>query len=114
MHKSIEGGSPNPHDLTLHQQIKQVSSRLKPELVRLHEQEADSSGQVHVYRSLLEEIRSIKKEVANHDALFAFHNIIHHMEKAIELAEKQAKNKEILAHLQEVMALLFKAQNCPS
>ncbi len=114
MQKSINEGTPNPHDLSLHKQIKEVAHFLKPEVMRLYEQQEDVSGKASLYVAFVDEMKLIKSEIANCDALYACHNILDHMEKAIQLVEKKAKNKEILSHLQEVMALLFKLQNLPS
>ncbi|MBM3198326.1 MAG: hypothetical protein FJZ58_03620 [Chlamydiae bacterium] len=114
MQKPVESGAPNPHDLTLHKQVKEIASCLKPELARLHTCLEEASGKDDLYKHLLEEVKAVKKEVTNHDMLFAFHNIIDHLSKAMHLAEKKEKNKEILLHLQEAMALLFKTQNLPS
>ena len=52
-------------------------------------------------------------DVTSQDAFLAFQNIICHMQKAIELSQKNSKNQEVLWHLQEVMALAFKVQNLP-
>jgi len=109
-----DGGAPNPHDLTLHKQVKGIAECLKPELARLHVSTQESSGDSALYCKLLEEVRSVQKEVTNHDMLFAFRNVIDHLCKASLLVEQQGKNEEILMHLQEVMALLFKTQNLPS
>lgn len=114
MQKPANGGAPNPHDLCLHRQVKDIAMSLKPELARLHDHLEESSGEVTLYRHILEEVKTVKKEISNHDALFTCHHIADHLSKAIELAENQAKNKEILTHLQEVWALLFKTQNLPS
>jgi hypothetical protein len=108
------GGSPNPHDLSLHKQVKDIADLLRPELLRLHKCGEEKSGNIQLYVSFTEQIQLVKKEVTNHDALFAFQNVINHMQKAIELAQKSCCNQEILWHLQEVMALLFKVQNLPS
>lgn len=105
---------PNPHDLSLHKQVKDIADLLRPELLRLHKQPCDVSGNVQLYVAFIEEIQSVKKEVTNSDALFAFHNILNHMSKIVEKTEGRANNQEILWHLQEVMALLFKIQNLPS
>ncbi|MBS0627131.1 MAG: hypothetical protein JSS09_02845 [Verrucomicrobia bacterium] len=105
---------PNPHDLSLHKQVKDIADLLRPELLRLHKQPDEISGNIQLYTAFIEQIRIVRKEVTNCDALFTFHNILNHMIKIIELAEKKAKNQEILWHLQEVMALLFKVQNLPS
>ncbi len=106
--------SPNPHDLSLHKQVKDVADLLQPELSRLYKQPDEISGNVHLYAAFIDQIRMVKKEVTNSDALFAFHNILSHMMKVIELTESHTRNQEVLWHLQEVMALLFKVQNLPS
>ena len=106
--------SPNPHDLSLHKQVKDIADLLRPELLRLHNKPDEISGNVHLYAAFIEQIREVKKEVTNSDALFAFHNILNHMMKIIELTEDHTCNQEVLWHLQEVMALLFKVQNLPS
>jgi hypothetical protein len=109
-----KSGSPNPHDLSLHKQIKDISDLLKPELLRLYKCPMEKNGNISLYVSFIAEIKAVKKEVTNHDALCAFQNILNHMQKAIEMAQKNGVNQEILWHLQEVMALLFKVQNLPS
>lgn len=111
---SKEGGCPNPHDLSLHKQIKDISDLLRPELLRLYKCSTETSGNITLYVSFIKEIHSVKREVTNHDALFAFQNVLSHMSKAIELSEKNSQNQEVLWHLQEVMAILFKVQNLPS
>ena len=107
-------GCPNPHDLSLHKQVKDIADLLRPELLRLYKCSTENSGNIQLYVSFIAEITSVKREVTNHDALFAFQNILNHMQKAIELAQKNSVNQEVLWHLQEVMALLFKVQNLPS
>jgi hypothetical protein len=106
--------SPNPHDIGLHKQIKDVADLLRPELLRLHKTPTEISGNVDLYRGFIENVRAIRREVTNCDALFAFHNILNHMSKILELVQERAENKEILWHLQDVMSLLFKVQNLPS
>lgn len=106
--------APNPQDLSLHRQLKEISDFLTPELLRLHKKSEETSGDVKVYEHLIAQIRVVKKEMSNHDALCALHEIINHTQKAIGLTEKKAKNLDVLAHLQEVKALLFKVQNLPS
>jgi hypothetical protein len=110
---SRKGGC-NPHDLSLHKQVKDIADLLRPELCRLYAHPEQSEGNIQLYVSLISEIQCVKKEVRAHDALFAFQNILNHIQKAIELAQKKERNQEILWHLQEVMALLFKVQNLPS
>ncbi len=113
MEKEFQGFS-NPHDVSLHKQIKDVSDLLRPELLRLYRCPDEVGANVELYRAFVEEIHMIEKEISNCDALFAFHNIVNHMKKIQDLSEKRSSNQEILVHLQEVMALLFKAQNLPS
>ncbi len=107
-------GAPNPHDLSLHKQVKDIADLLRPELLRLYKCPEESESNISLYVSFIDEIKSVKKEVTNHDALFAFQNILNHMQKAIELSQKKKCNRDVLWHLQEVMALLFKVQNLPS
>jgi hypothetical protein len=109
-----KSGFPNPQDLSLHKQIKDIADLLKPELLRLHKCPTEKNGNISLYVSFISEIKAVKKEVTNHDALCAFQNILSHMQKAIEMTQKNGVNQEILWHLQEVMALLFKVQNLPS
>lgn len=110
---SKKGGC-NPHDLSLHKQVKDIADLLRPELCRLYADTQISDGNIQLYLILIREIQCVKREVRTHDALFAFQNILNHMQKAIELSQKKELNQEILWHLQEVMALLFKVQNLPS
>jgi uncharacterized protein YdcH (DUF465 family) len=115
MQSSLEkGGSSNPQDVGLHKQIKDIADLLRPELLRLHKCPHETGGNIQLYVSFIEQIKTVKREVSNHDALFAFQNILNHMIKAIEFSQKNVPNQEILWHLQEVMALLFKVQNLPS
>ena len=107
-------GAPNPHDLSLHKQIKDIADLLRPELLRLYRCSSEINSNIQLYISFIAEIKAVKREVTNHDALFAFQNILNHMQKAIELSQKKSVNQEVLWHLQEVMALLFKVQNLPS
>lgn len=109
-----KGGSSNPHDLSLHKQIKDISDFLRPELLRLHNCPQETGGAIELYLSFIEQINSVKKEVSNHDALFAFQNVLSHMNKVVELSQGNKSNQEILWHLQDVMSLLFKVQNLPS
>ena len=106
--------APNPQDLSLHRQIKEISDFLTPELLRLQKNPKDVSGDRKVYEDFISQIRAVKKEVSNHDTLYALQNMISHMEKAMDLTEKKMKNQDVLMHLQEVNALLFKSQNLPS
>ena len=106
--------APNPQDLSLHKQLKEISDLLTPELLRLHKMCEGVSGNSKLYEQFISHIRTVKKEVSNHDTLCALHDIIHHMQKAIDLTEKKMKNHDILMHLQEVKSLLFKVQNLPS
>lgn len=114
MIQSVEGGTSNPHDLSLHKQLKGAALLLKPEVSRLHTSQEESNGKISLYQAFIDEIKLIRNEISNCDALYSCHNILDHMEKAIQIAQKKGKNKEILAHLQEVMALVFKVQNLPS
>lgn len=114
MQQFIGNSPPNPHDLSLHKQVKDIADLLRPELLRLYNKPGEVSGNIQLYIAFIEQIRTVRREVTNCDALFSFHNILNHMMKIIELAEEKAKNQEILWHLQEVMALLFKVQNLPS
>jgi len=82
--------------------------------MRLHKCFACKEGNIQLYLSLIEQIRLVQKEMANRDALFTLQNILDRMSKAIELSKINASNQEILWHLQEVMALLFKLQSIPS
>lgn len=107
-------GAPNPHDLSLHKQVKDIGDLLRPELLRLYKDPDGNHGNISLYISFIEQIKAVKREVTNHDALFAFQNILNHMQKAMELTQKKNANRDILWHLQEVMALLFKVQNLPS
>lgn len=109
-----KSGSSNPQDVSLHKQIKDIADLLRPELLRLHTCSQGSGGDIHLYFSFIEQINSVKKEISNHDALFAFQNILNHMRKVIELSKQNKSNQEILWHLQDVMSLLFKVQNLPS
>ncbi len=107
-------GCPGHQESSLHKQIKDIADLLRPELQRLYKSSHESSGNIQLYVSFIEEIKSVKMDVRNQDVLFAFQNIINHMQKAIELSQKNGLNQEILWHLQEVMALSFKVQNLPS
>ncbi|MEI8329384.1 MAG: hypothetical protein WCG14_05250 [Chlamydiia bacterium] len=110
--KSME--SPSPRNHTTHHVIKDIADRLRPHLIRLNESPTDKCGQSHLYLQVIEEILSVKKQVTNQDSLCAIHNAINQLEKAIELTNNSALNEEILWHLQEVMAFLFRVQNLPS
>ncbi len=114
MQISQDCGSCNPHDLTLHKQVKEIADLLRPELLRLHGTPEESNANIKLYLLVSEQVSVVKKEVTNQDALFAFQNILSFIKKAIALAEKKAVNQEILWLLQEVMAVLFKVQNLPS
>ena len=79
-------GPCNPHDVSLHKQMKDIADLLRPELLRLHKCPDEKSGNVSLYVSFISEIKGVKKEITTHDALFAFQNILNHMQKAIELS----------------------------
>lgn len=98
----------------LQRRIKDASDLLRPELQRLYTSPKEKNGNLQLCISFVKEIKSVKMDVKNQDLLFAFQNIINHMQKAIELCQKNGSNQEILLHLQEVMALAFKVQNMPS
>ena len=106
--------SPNPHDVSLHKQIKDIADLLRPELCRLSKSTSEQTGNIQLYISFITEIETVKREMTNPDALFAFQNVLSHMQKAIELSQKKSSNQDVICHLQEVMALLFKIQNLPS
>jgi hypothetical protein len=114
MQEFSEKGFSNPHDISLHKQIKDVADLLRPELLRLYKSPSEVGGNMDLYKAFTEEIFAIKREVANSDALFSLRNIISHMQKVAELSNSRAQNQEILTHLQEVMSLLFKVQSLPS
>jgi hypothetical protein len=103
-----------PQEAGLHKQIKDAADLLRPELQRLYNSPNESSGNIQLYISFIQEIKSVKRDVRNQDLIFAYQGIINHMQKAIELCQKNGLNQEILWHLQEVMALSFKVQNLPS
>lgn len=107
-------GAPNPQDLTLHKQLKEIADLLKPELARLYKVSGEATGNVKSYAAVMDQVRAIKKEMTNQDAVSALQNVIGHLKKAIALTEKHKSNQEILWVLQEIMAILFKAQNLPS
>jgi hypothetical protein len=109
-----DGGLSNPDDVSIHKQVKEIADSLSPELVRLHKAPMESTADIPLYEKCIEQMEVIKREVANHDSLFAFHNSISHMQKAIKLAQAQAENQKILWNLQEVSAILFKIQSLPS
>ena len=104
----------NPHDLSLHKQVKDIVDLLRPEMLRLSKALEESNGNISLYISFMDQIKIVKNEVANHDALFAFQNVLSHMIKAVEFSQEKKSNQEVLWHLQEVMAILFKVQNLPS
>lgn len=114
MQPSKESGPCNPHDLSLHKQVKEIADLLRPELLRLYNNPTESNGNVNLYQLIGEQVKLVKKEVTSQDALFAFQNILSFIKKAIILTEKKTPNQEILWLLQEVMAVLFKVQNLPS
>ncbi len=104
---------PMPHDLGVHNKIKEIGDSLRPDLVRMCGTPTEKSGNPQFYRLLLVQLFEIKKQVSNHDTICFLQNAISHLKKAIELSESSAINEEILWQLQEVMALLFKLQNLP-
>lgn len=114
MSAATEGGFSNPDDVTIHRQVKEIADMLSPELIRLYESPLESTGDVELYRRCIEQIKLVKREVTNHDALFAFRNAISHMRKAIDLARAGGINRRVLWSLQEVTAILFKMQSLPS
>lgn len=114
MQDFFPGNRPNPHDLSIHKQVKDIADMLRPELLRLYKKPDEFTPNDDLYAAFCEQIRSVRKEVTSCDALFTFHNILDHMGKIKDLSEEPAKNRDILHHLQDVMAFLFKLQNLPS
>ncbi len=114
MAHALNNGSPNPDDVTIHKQVKEVADMLAPELRRLHESPQESTGDIELYERCIEKMDLISREVANQDSLFAFRNVISHMKKAIKLSHDKVENQRILWDLQEVTAVLFKIQSLPS
>ena len=114
MAQPVHDGCSNPDDVRVHQKVKEVADMLRPELLRLHKVPMESSGDIELYRRCIEQIEVVKREVTNHDALFAFHNVISHIKNAIKLSKDKADNQKILWSLQEVTAILFKVQSLPS
>jgi hypothetical protein len=110
----LNNGSPNPNDITIHKQVKEVADLLAPELLRLHKSSLESTGDIVLYEKCIEKMELIRREVANHDSLFAFRNVISHLKKAIKISRDKADNQKILWNLQEVSASLFKIQSLPS
>jgi hypothetical protein len=106
--------SPTPRNHTTHNQIKEIADKLRPHLIRLNESPTDKCGDAAFYQQIIGEIESVKKQISNHDSLCSIQNAINHLEKAIELSKNAGLNEEVLWHLQEVMAFLFKVQNLPS
>jgi len=101
-------------DFTMHKQVKGIADLLRPELLRLDKGSDGDCGNRQLYVSFVQEVKSIRKEVTNSDALFTFRSILNHMSKVIVLTDNKACHQEVLWHLQEVMSLLFRLQNLPS
>jgi hypothetical protein len=104
--------SPRNHDI--HHQIKDISDRLRPHLIRLSECPTDKCGDTALYQRVIDEMETLRKQVSNHDCLCAIQNALSHLHRAYDLAKASSLNEEVLWHLQEVMAFLFKIQNLPS
>jgi hypothetical protein len=105
---------PSPHNHTSQHQIKEIADKLRPHLVRLNQSPTDKCGDPALYMSVIEEILVVKKQISNHDCICAIQSAVTHLQKAGELSRNAALNEEVLWHLQEVMAFLFKVQNLPS
>ena len=114
MANALNNGSPNPDDITIHNQVKEIADILSPELLRLHEAPQESTGDIELYERCIQQMEMIRREVANQDSLFAFHNIISLMKKSISLVLDKADNQTVLWTLQEVTAILFKIRTLPS
>ena len=71
MHFSKESSSCNPHDLSLHKQVKEITDLLRPELSRLHKAPKEASGDAKLYTLLAEQITLVKKEVTNHKTIIS-------------------------------------------
>ncbi|NDD58307.1 MAG: hypothetical protein EBZ47_03510 [Chlamydiae bacterium] len=106
--------SPSPRNHKTHHAIKEIADTLRPHLIRLNQSPTDKCGDIVLYQQMIHDIEAVKKQVTNHDCLTSLHNAINHMEKAIELTKNNGMNEELLWHLQEVMAYLFRVQNLPS
>lgn len=106
--------SPSPRNHTTQRNVKEIADRLRPHLVRLNESPTDKCGDANLYLEFIQQIEVVKKQVSNYDTICAIHSAINHLQKAVELSKSSALNEEILWHLQEVMAYLFKIQNLPS
>ncbi|MBM3207936.1 MAG: hypothetical protein FJZ57_04950 [Chlamydiae bacterium] len=106
--------SPCPRNHITHHVIKDIADKLRPHLIRLNECPTDKCGDAALYIEIIAEIETVKKQITNHDCLCAIHNAINHLEKAAELSKSAGLNEEVLWHLQEVMAFLFKVQNLPT
>jgi hypothetical protein len=104
--------SPRNHDI--HHQIKDISDRLRPHLIRLSQCPADRCGDVLLYQNMIDEMKTLCKQISNQDGLCAMQNALSHLQRALDLAKKSSLNEEVLWHLQEVMAFLFKIQNLPA
>lgn len=101
------------HNHSFHCVIKEMSDKLRPELVRLHHALKDKNANKSLYLQLIDEIGKLRTQITNHDTLFALQNAVNHLKKAVDEAERSEINQEVLWHLQEVMALFFKIQNLP-
>lgn len=107
-------GNPNPHDLSLHKQVKEIADLLKPELLQLYQFPTSAIPNVKLYQVCAEHVEAIRREITNQDALFCCQNILSHLKQAKDLSNNKHPVAEILVHLQEVMSILFKTQNLPS
>ena len=105
---------PQPRNHITHHEIKDIADRLRPHLIQLNECPADKCGDVSLYEEIIAQVQKVQKQINNDDGKSAIDNTIYHLEKAIQLTKNCASNQEILWHLQEVMAFLFKVQNLPS
>jgi len=111
---AAQPSTPSPRNHTTQRNIKEIADTLRPHLVRLNESPTDKCGDPNLYLEVIAQIEIVKKQVSNHDTICAIQSAINHLHKAVDLSKSSALNEEILWHLQEVMAFLFKIQNLPS
>jgi hypothetical protein len=97
----------NKSDAELQAKIKAITGQIQAEIKRLSEHPLESSGNPSLYKSLKEQILSIKNEIVHLDYVCVLDNAVEKLQKA----ETTAKNQEILAQLRTVNEELLRCRN---
>lgn len=95
----------------LQKQVVAAAEKLQIEIKRLSENSYESSGNIDLYSSLIEEIEKIAKEAFSLDIISWLEDAAKNLEQAKKKANNHVSNKEILEYLQHANSLLDRARN---